>query len=143
MKKIIVLLFIVASVPAFATDSLSAKVIDRFTIDFPQAENVKWYENGGNIQVYYTAGDISCNIYYNADGEVTRTRRYYQEKDLAPYIRAKVAQAYAGKKIFGITETSTAKGIRYNIKLEDEKSWTEVVSDSNGQLDAANEMTKM
>jgi len=142
MKKIIVLFFVIASVPAFASDSLSAKVIQKFKVDFPQAENVRWFDNDNNTEVYYTLSDINCHIWFNAKGELVKTLRYYSEKDLSPYIKNLIQKEFPGKTIFGVTELSKASGLTYHITLEDEKSWTMVTSDAAGEMAATGETIK-
>ena len=134
MKKLIVLFLVIATVPALANDSLSTKLTQKFSVDFPQAENVKSYETTRGLEVYYTMADIKCHIWYNADGQLVKSIRYYSEKDLSPYLKGRVQQQFPAQTIFCVTELSKASGVSYHITLEDEKSWTTVVSDNMGEL---------
>ncbi|MET0636597.1 MAG: hypothetical protein ABWZ25_11260 [Chitinophagaceae bacterium] len=142
MKKIIALIFVVASLPVFASDSLDTKIVRKFSLDFPNAENVNWFEKSGIMEVYYTASDVSCRIWYAANGEVIRTRRYYSEKDLAPYLRSILSQAYPDKKIFGITESSTANKVDYSISLQNDNSWIILTCNAMGEITRVQEMNK-
>jgi len=143
MKKFLVILLVIVSAPAMAADSLDVKVVEKFSVNFPKAENVKWYDNNGKMEVYYNSGDITCHIWYDAKGNVVKSLRYYTEKDLAPFVKARIQKAYPGKKIVGITETTKQDSFSYVISLEDETTWTIVKSDATGaDLNVYNEMVK-
>ncbi|RYY57479.1 MAG: hypothetical protein EOO09_02605 [Chitinophagaceae bacterium] len=143
MKNLIVILFLAIAAPSFAADSLDTKLVQKFTIDFPKAENVKWYDNNGNMEVYYTHEGITCHIWYDAKGNVAKSIRYYTEKDLNPFVKARIQKAYAGKRIAGVTETMKAEHMYYVVSLEDETSWTIVKSDATAtELSVFNEMLK-
>jgi hypothetical protein len=68
------------------------------------------------------------------DGEFVTSMRYYQEKNLPYYILVNIKRKYPGKKIFGVSEISSADAILYYVKIEDDKRWMTVVSDSQGDL---------
>ncbi|RYY61314.1 MAG: hypothetical protein EOO05_06780 [Chitinophagaceae bacterium] len=142
MKKIILLLLVVASVPALAADSLGTKLADKFSAAFPQAKNVKWYTEGENTAVYYENEGITSHIWYDAQGEVLKTRRYYSEKDLTPFMKVKVNQRYPGKEIHGITEISNRDGLFYVITLEDQKNWIQARFESTGESSLIQKMKK-
>lgn len=143
MKNLIVLLFLAITAPSFAADSLDVKLVQKFTIEFPNAENVKWFDNNGNLEVYYTNESITCHIWYDAKGNVAKSIRYYSEKDLAPFVKSRIRNAYPGKKIVGITETAKAEHFSFVVSLEDETSWTIVKSDATAtELSVFNEMLK-
>ncbi|RYY57433.1 MAG: hypothetical protein EOO05_17985 [Chitinophagaceae bacterium] len=143
MKKFLVILLVIVSAPAMAADSLDVKIVERFTVAFPKAENVKWYDTDGKMEVYYNNADITCHIWYDAKGNVVKSLRYYTEKDLAPFVKARIQKEYPGKKIVGVTETTKHDSLSYVVSLEDEKSWTIVKSDATGaDLSVFNEMVK-
>ena len=142
MKKILVLLLIVATIPAMATDSISAKVTKSFNETFPEAVDVKWYTTPEGSEVYYDQSGMKCHIWYDAKGRVLKTRRDYSEKELCPFIKAKVNRKYAGKKIYGVTEINDDNELSYLIILEDEKTWTKVTADTTGQLTLVNKANK-
>lgn len=142
MKKIIVLLLVIASVPAMATDSLGTKLADKFSAAFPKATNVKWYTEGENTAVYYENEGITSHIWYDAQGEVVKTRRYYGEKDLAPFLKVKVSQKYPGKTIHGVTEISNREGLFYVVTLEDAKCWIQARFEPTGESTLVQKMKK-
>ena len=142
MKKFLVLLFVIASIPALANDSTSIKLVEKFNGDFPDAVNVQWHESNGKREVYYTLADIKCHLWFNEAGEVVRTVRYYNAKDLAPFLKAKINQSFEGSKIFGVTETSNAQRVKYLVTLENETSWTIVHVDAMGEVTNTDTLTK-
>lgn len=135
-------MLVIASVPAMANDSLSTKLVQKFTFDYPQAENVKTFDNNGGLEVYYTLSDIKCHIWYNADGMLVKSLRYYSEKDLSPYLKSLVQKQFPGQSIFSITELSKNTGLSYYITLEDEKTWTTVKSDALGEMEVTRVLNK-
>jgi len=110
------------------------KILKSFSATFPNAENVVWSEANNDIQVDFKAGKIRCKLWYDEDGNVTKTNRYYTQESLSPFILAKVQQKYAGKNIYGITEVSSDEGLNYYLILEDDKKWYHVTSDATGNL---------
>lgn len=135
MKKIIVILLLVITIPALAIDSAGiSPLVEKFSSTFPHAQNVKWYWEGDKAEVYYTTGDIQCHLWYDAAGNVTKTRRYYNEKDLAPFLKESISSRFPDKKIFGITEVVSGDETCYVVVLEDSKRWTYVKCDGNGGM---------
>jgi|SRR5438045_569957 predicted transcriptional regulator with HTH domain len=132
MKKILLGIAILFSAIAYSTPN--EKILKNFSDAFPKAENVTWYESENDTQVQFNSGKIKCKLWYDADGNVTKTNRYYTQESLSPFILARVQQKYNGKKIYGITEVSSDEGLNYFIILEDEKKWYHVTSDSIGNL---------
>jgi hypothetical protein len=50
------------------------------------------------------------------------------------YLLINIKKKYPDKKIYGVTEISSASGIEYYVKLEDARIWVTLVSDSHGNL---------
>ncbi|RYY57411.1 MAG: hypothetical protein EOO09_02845 [Chitinophagaceae bacterium] len=142
MKQLIALLFLVATLPALAADSIDNKTMEKFRENFPHARKVKWYAEGDRTAVHFESGSVITNIWYNAEGEVIKTRRYYGEQDLAPYLKVKLSQKYPGKKIHGVTELSNANELFYVVTLEDANSWTQVRCETNGDMTRIQKLKK-
>ena len=134
MKKIIVFLLVVVTIPALATDSLGTTVIEKFTAAFPKARHVKWYFEKDNAEVYYDYAGKRSHIWYNKEGDIVKSRSYYSEKELAPQLRSKVSSRFPKRKIAGVTEISNSDGTLYEIVLEDNKGWIYVQCDDSGEL---------
>ena len=143
MKKLLLLLtFTAATFVAFANTPVNEKVLKVFKMVFPQIENAKWYEYETYYEVYFDREDVKCRIKYDLDGKVLSTLRHYEEKTLSPFLKAKLSQKFAGKKIFGVTEVNSENELTYNIVLEDDKNWIHVQSDATGQMSVTEKFKK-
>jgi hypothetical protein len=135
MKKMFLALAVFGSVLGYAADpSVDDKIEKNFKAAFPKAEKVTWYENESYYEVLFTNNQVTCRLWYDINGNVTKTERYYKEEGLSPYLVAKLNKKFAGKKIFGVTEVVSDHGINYTIILEDEKKWYHVNADGTGNL---------
>jgi hypothetical protein len=143
MKKILLTLVILISVSfAYANPPVSEKVLKIFSNTFPGVENAKWYEYETYYEAYFDKDDIKCRVRFDLDGKVMNTIRYYGEKTVSPFLKAKIAQKYPGKKIFGVTEVNNEDELAYNFVLEDEKIWLHVKSDGTGQMQVTDKFKK-
>src|SRR5436309_12091290 len=111
MKKILFSIAILISMVSYCTPN--EKILKSFSAAFPKAESIVWYESNNDTQVEFKTGTIRCKLWYDEDGNVTKTNRYYTQESLSPFILAKVQQKYTGKTIYGITEVSTDEGVSY------------------------------
>ena len=115
------------------------ELIKTFTTSFPKAERVHWYEMPKAWVVNFVTDGVRSRIVYTKDGKVTEFTRYYFETNLPFLIRSKIKEAYPAKSIFGVVEVSVmteggASKMDYYIKLEDEKYWSTIQSDNEGNL---------
>jgi hypothetical protein len=137
MKKIILGIALLATITASAgtpSPSVDEQLLKRFKQSFPQARKVTWHESGTQYEVYFEHGDIRYKVQYSVAGNVMSTIRYYNAKDLSPFILMKVKQRFGDKDVFGVTEVTTDEGVQYHIMLEDKEKWYKVVSNGSGQL---------
>ena len=86
------------------------------------------------VEILSAQNGIRSHLFFDGAGEVVRCQRYYTEKDLLPFVAAKVKYKYPGYTIFGVTEITNQYGVRYTIVLEDPKYWIHVESTDNGTL---------
>jgi hypothetical protein len=143
MKKLLIVLAILVSGTLFAaTPEVDDKVEKNFKDAFPKAEKITWYENETSYEVLFMNGQVKCRMWYDKEGNVTKTERYYSEAELCPYILAKVKKRFAGKRVFGVTEVNSENGITYHIILEDQNKWYHVNADSAGFLRLEKKLTK-
>jgi hypothetical protein len=143
MKKILLTLVIACTASfAFAAPPVSDKVLKLFKDIFPAVQDAKWYEFENYYQVYFDKDDVKCRIKYDFDGKIISTVRYYGESLVCPFLKAKLAQKFPGKKIFGVTEMTSENEMTYDFVLEDDKSWTQVRSDATGQMSVTEKFKK-
>lgn len=141
MKKIIFLCATaIFSTGIFATSvrtpDKSEKILKVFHQDFPEVVNPKVYAVGKTYMVYFkNQKDISsCRIFYDSDGAVLETYKYYSCAELAPFLRAKINAQYRGKIITGVTEVTSLVEHYYHIALEDNHSLFIINVDATGNI---------
>ena len=143
MKKILVTLVVMAAVSfSYANPPVNEKVLKVFSSVFPSVQNAKWYEYENYYEAYFDRDDIKCRVRFDLNGKVLSTIRYYGEKNVSPFLKAKLAQKYPGKTIFGVTEVNSDYELAYNVVLEDEKGWMHVKSDGAGLLEVTDKFKK-
>ncbi|HET7118741.1 MAG TPA: hypothetical protein VFI29_19785 [Hanamia sp.] len=141
MKKIIFLcLAALFSTGVFASPlpdpGTSAKILKIFHHDFPEVSSPKIYTVGDYYMIYFKneENNSSCRIYYDADGKVLQTIKYYSCAELAPFIRAKINSGFKGKDISSVSEVTNGAEHYYQIILKDSKTMFVVDYDVNGSL---------
>ena len=146
MKKLIVILFVAmlstTSISAYA-DKVSEKVLKVFKQAFPDADNPSWFSYDTYYMVYFKASEeTSCRIFYDTEGKILKTQRYYSAAELSPFIKSKVNEKYPGKKITGVTEVNSDEELVYHIIIEDDKKIFNIKSDAKGNIDVEEKLNK-
>jgi hypothetical protein len=139
-KSIFMLLTLVASLLSSA--KINQKVLEVFQQSFKDARNVVWHEYQTRYEVDFTQNEIITHIVYDFDGNVMRTIRYYHKEQLPPYILCKLEKRYPNLSVFGITEIYNSDAVEYFIKMEDEKHWYTIKSDSLGSFEETERFKK-
>ena len=136
MKKFFLAAFaLVSSLAVFAFDPVvDEKVLEAFNKTFQSAEDVSWSVLGDNYQVKFTQNEIASKVYYDREGHILKTYRYYNEESLPLLVMTKVKSKYTSTQIFGVTEVTSDNGTYYYIMLEDQTHWLEVRVDSYGSI---------
>lgn len=144
MKKLIICLCLFASIAAAAVEppEVNEKVLKAFNETFIKAQDVVWHEMQNTYQASFKQSEIVTRAIYDTEGNLLRTTRYYSEEHLPLSILTKLKKKYEGKKIFGVTESSTEQESFYQVVLEDEKNWYIVISDNAGSLELSKKYRK-
>ena len=133
----IYLFTVLFSYNAFAGDSVNIppKVYKSFHNTFPEVKNVSWYKSTDMYEAYFKNSDnSSCKIYYSRNGKLISSLKYYSGNALPLFIRNNVAEKYAGKNIFSVTEIYANNKTIYYIMLEDNRKWYKVESNISGEI---------
>jgi len=133
MKKIFIGIAMLASFSAYA-GPISQKVINKFNEVFPGAQSVKWYDGDSYYGVSFKEGGMLHRVYYDRQGNVFRTIRYYDGAKLCPFIIMKLKEEYGNKTIKGVTEVQENSGLTYQVVLEDQKHMLVVNCNEEGDM---------
>ena len=144
MKKIIVFLslFVAIGAAASAPPEVNEKVLKAFGETFVRATDVVWHELANSYEASFKQSEIATRAIYDREGNLLRTTRYYSEENLPINILTKIKKKYAGKSIYGVTESATDEEVLYHIVLQDEKNWYIIKSDSWGSLELSQKYKK-
>ena len=137
-----VLALLVSAAVAFAAPPVTEKVLQKFKASFPAVQEVTWYEGSNYYEAYFEKDNVKYHLFYDKEGRITGSRNYYVGEKLCPFLKAKVAEKYPGKTIFGVTEITTGEERYYVMALEDEKTWTNIRVDAVGQIQVLDKMQK-
>lgn len=107
-------------------------LLQAFSRTFPDAQYVRWTEEGEHHIVSFTQNDIQCRVWYDQKGAVIYSLRYFNENELPLSVLLAVKKKYHDKHIDGVTEVTTPQGIAYSLMLSDDKKWYAVNVNDNG-----------
>ena len=139
MKKFFItvlsLLFVLTSF-AYGTIHIDEKLKQSFNREFPDAQKISWQESADAYEVYFVEGPVQTRIIYAKDNSYINYIRYYSERVLPYPVDILLQKQFPGKKVFGVTETSTVLdtgvlAVYYHVVLEDLKKWY-LVTVNNG-----------
>jgi hypothetical protein len=109
---------------------------------FADAKNVKWTEYPDNYFVSFSQNDLLVKAFYDKQGNLLNTMRYYKEQHLPLNILCKVKKDYPAKTIDIVTEVSADNAVVYFIHLKEDKGWTIVKSDQSANMEVTDKFSK-
>jgi len=122
MKKLVsyaACMLIVLSVAA-APDS---KTIRLFNQTFPNAQQVKWYDNTSGYYAYFTQNGYSERALFSKEGNFVCSWKYGDEKLLPTNIMMVINKKYHDSKILGAVEYTEGENMRYEVKVSKGATW--------------------
>ncbi|MGN6532258.1 MAG: hypothetical protein ACTHK0_10955 [Ginsengibacter sp.] len=134
MKTILIMAAMLLGVSACASVSTNDTAMKKFKENFPEAQSIKWYNGSDYYEVSFIDKNIPERIYYDQDGNVYRTIRYYDETKLNPFIAQKIKERYGNKSIKCVTEMQEESGTLYQIILQDKKHLYVVNCNESGDM---------
>jgi hypothetical protein len=134
MKTIIICVAMFFTASAYAGPATHETVVKNFKETFPEAQSVKWYNGSNYYEVSFINNDIPERVYYDQDGKVFRTIRYYDDTKLNPFISQKIKEKYRNKSIKSVTELQEDAGILYQVILQDNKHLYVVNCNGSGEM---------
>ena len=115
-------MLIVLSVAA-APDS---KLVKLFNETFPDAKNVKWYDNKAGHFVYFTQNGYSERALFSKSGEFVCSWKYGDEKILPTNIMMILNKKYKDANVLGAIEYTEGENLIYEVKLSSGATWNSV-----------------
>ena len=142
MKKALLICLIAAgSMSIFATSvhaspDVSAKILKTFHTHFPEVANPSIYQNGDTYVVTFKSRDnnSSGRMFYDKDGNLLETIRYYKEDELSPFIRSKIASKYKNNSIFMVTDVENESEHFYQVILQNTNNMLVVHVNNDGSM---------
>lgn len=144
MKKIIICMAMLFTLSANAfPPSMKETVTQKFKSAFTEAQNVKWFDGEVYYLVTFEEKDFTCKMFYDLNGNVFDTYRYYSDAiKLCPFIASKLLEKYKNRSIIGVTEIHTTSSLVYEVVLQDEINRYIVNCDSEGNMHLINKFKK-
>ena len=130
MKWILVLFIIIGAVTANAAP-VPEKVLLAFSHLFPNASNIKWTESGIAFSVRFKTETYIADFEFDQEGRIMKTVRYYDERQLSPFLIARLNRMFPSYHINNVTETTEADSIQYIITLDNGSNFYIVDSDAS------------
>lgn len=140
MKPILLIAVFLVSLTAAALPN--EKVLKNFATAFPKADSVQWYETEKEFNVYFVNDGVKCRAWYDEEGNVKKSLRYYDGSKLPPMVLGNIQKKFGGLTIFGVTEYATPDEFVYQVTLEDDKKWYMVNADATGNCSLVNKLNK-
>ena len=142
MKKAFLICLIAAgSMSLFATSlhaspDVSAKILQTFHSHFPEVTNSSIYNNGDTYVLTFKSPDNSSSgrMFYDKDGNLMETIRYYSGEELSPFIRSKIASKYKDKSIFMVTDVENESEHFYQVILENANTMLVIHVNNDGSM---------
>lgn len=104
-------------------NEINAQATRNFMRDYKNTADVKWFEAGDGLVVYFTIEGVKTKVYYTKKGNYECRVRSYYENNLAPAVRHLVKSTYYDFNIYCITEINASGKTAYFLNLESKTSW--------------------
>lgn len=98
-------------------------LLQLFNRTFPDAQYIRWIEDGEHHIVSFTQNETQCRIWYDKKGTLIYSLRYGQGNELPLSVLTAVKKKYHDKHIDGVTEITTQHSVIYELVLSDDKKW--------------------
>lgn len=116
-------------------DEVPANLQSTFSTSFNTAKDVEWEKEGDHFKVEFEVNKMDHDIWYDAEGNVMKSKMEISENELPPNIAAAVKNKYADYKIDS-AEVYEQDGTK-TYKIEIEKGWfneRDLTIDASGKI---------
>ena len=121
---------------------INANVLRSFHSLFANARNVEWFTYPSYYYVSFKEDNFIVRAYYDKNGSLMNTIRYYNGQFLPLNIIYKLKERYPHKAIKHVTEVSNGNAVVYFVRLDDAKTWRIVKLDEDGYITTVTKFDK-
>ncbi|SHN41151.1 hypothetical protein [Chitinophaga sp. CF418] len=134
VKRIVLIASMVlcAQLPLFAAPDEA--LLRLFNRTFPEAQYIRWTEDGEFDVVCFVQDDSQYRIWYDKQCTVVYSLRYCGENELPLTVLRAVKKRYRDRHIEGVTEVTNKAGVSYELLLSDDQKWYTVTSTVSGNV---------
>lgn len=111
-----------------------SKLVKSFNETFPNAANIKWYDDKAGYFVSFIQNGNFEKVLYNKDGDFICSWKYSNGKELSTAIVIELNRKIKNCEINGVTEFATEQNVSYEINLADNKNWYLVKASADGKI---------
>ncbi|PSL34479.1 hypothetical protein [Chitinophaga ginsengisoli] len=105
-----------------------------FNHTFPEAQYIRWTEDGALDVVCFVQDDSQYRIWYDKQCTLVYSLRYCGENELPLTVLRAVKKKYRDRHIEGVTEITNRAGVSYEVLLSDANKWYSVTSTVSGNV---------
>ena len=146
MKKFFLVIASLSGIIALSSfdnnSAINKKVLHSFHSEYGNPPNARWTAYPNDDYVVFKQNNILVRAEYDLHGNQLYALRYFDAKHLPSSVLDNVQEQFPGKKIDNVTEVTTPNGMSYVIQLEDNKSFTTLISDIDGDIAVQNQFQK-
>ena len=95
---------------SFAKDpGVSEKVLAAFNKTFSDVKDVVWTQANDTYEANFKQREIQIRVYYDQDGNITKTLRYFGEEHLPLMVLSKIKTKYSDRQVLALPRNPPRK----------------------------------
>jgi len=117
------------------TEEVPAKVRTSFTTAHTNVQDIEWEKKGDHFKVEFESNKMDHDIWYDAEGNVVKSKMEITESELPAAVVSAVKKAYADYKIDSVEVLEMNGAKTYEVEIE--KGWLKerkLIIDASGKV---------
>lgn len=116
-------------------NEVTSVVLNQFNVQFPKATEVEWKKGGKLYKVEFETGrDKDHDVWYNAEGEMTKHKEELSRSNLPEAIRKNIKKDFKSYKIDDVDRLTEGYSIVYKVEIEKYNHERDLFYSENGKL---------
>ncbi|MBA6154476.1 PepSY domain-containing protein [Gelidibacter maritimus] len=137
LKIAALLLFATATISAqdLKTDEVPTNLQTIFSNSYSNVADVEWEKKGDHYKVEFEVNSLEHDIWYDADGNVAKSKVEILESELPSAVASAVKTKYADYKVDSVEVHEEGGKTTYEVEIE--KGWTKerkLIVDASGKI---------